>query len=50
MRGQKDLRTMKKGVSKIENKEEMFYKIIQNCQMRDLVKLLANFRSNHLWN
>ncbi len=35
MRTQTDLRTMKKGVNKIKNQEEMGYKIIQNCKITD---------------
>ncbi len=36
MRGQKDLRTMKKGgVNKIENQGENWYKILQNGQITD---------------
>ncbi len=35
MRGQKDLITMKKGVNKIENEGEKWYKFLQKCQMTD---------------
>ncbi len=33
IRGHTDLRTMKKGPSKIENQSEIWYNMIQNCQM-----------------
>ncbi len=35
MRGQKDLRTVKKGVNKIENQGENRYIMYQNGQMTD---------------
>ncbi len=35
MRGQKDLRTVKKGVNKIENQRENWYKMFQNGKMTD---------------
>ncbi len=35
MRGPKGLRTVKKGVNKIENKGESWYKMFQNGQMTD---------------
>ncbi len=35
MRGQKDLRTMKNGVNRIENQGEYLYKLLQNSQMTD---------------
>ncbi len=41
MNGQKDLRTMKKGVNKIENQGEIWYKMILNCQMTDLGEKLG---------
>ncbi len=31
MRGQKDLRSMKKGVNRIENQVENVYKMLKNC-------------------
>ncbi len=33
--GSNDLMTMKKGVNKIKNQGENWYKLLQNCQMRD---------------
>ncbi len=33
MRGQKDLRTMKKGVNYIKNQGAYLYKMFQNCQI-----------------
>ncbi len=36
MRGQKDLRTVKKGVNKMENQGENWYKMFQNGQITDL--------------
>ncbi len=41
MRGQKDLRTMKKGVNKIKNQGENWYKMLQNCQMTDFGETLS---------
>ncbi len=38
MRDQKDLRTVKKGVNKIENQGEYWYKMFQNYQMTDFCK------------
>ncbi len=38
MRCQKDLRTVKKGVNRIENQEENWCQIHQNCQMRYFVE------------
>ncbi len=35
MRGQKDLRTVKKGVNKTEYQGENCYKMLQNGQMTD---------------
>ncbi len=35
MRGQKDLGTVKKGVNKIENQGENWYKMFQNGQITD---------------
>ncbi len=35
MRGQKDLRTVKKGVNKIENQGENWYKMFQNGPVTD---------------
>ncbi len=35
MRGQKDLRSMKKGVNWIEHQGENWCKILQNCEMTD---------------
>ncbi len=35
MKGQKDLTTMEKGINKIENQGEIWYKMIQNYQMTD---------------
>ncbi len=35
MRGQKDLIIMKKGVNKIKNQGENWYKLFQKCQMID---------------
>ncbi len=43
MRGQKDLRTMKKGVKKIEKQGEIWYKMFQTCQMTDLVKKVHQY-------
>ncbi len=40
MRGQKDLRTVKKGVNKIVNQGENWYKMLQNGQMTDLCETL----------
>ncbi len=39
MRGQKDLITMKRGVNKIENQVENWYKLLQKCQMADFCDL-----------
>ncbi len=36
MRGEKDLRTVKKGLNKIENQGDNWYKKFQNGQMTDL--------------
>ncbi len=36
IRGQKDLITMKKGVNKIENQGENWYKLLQKFQMTDV--------------
>ncbi len=36
MRGQKDLRNVKKGVNKIENQGENWYKMFKNGQMTDI--------------
>ncbi len=41
MRGQKDLRTMKKGDNKIKNQEGIFCKMLQNCQMADFSETLG---------
>ncbi len=35
MMGKKYLITMKKGINKIENQGENWYKLLQNCQMTD---------------
>ncbi len=49
--GQKDLITMKKGVNKIENQGENWYKLLQKYQIGDFCeKELTNFRSKYLWN
>ncbi len=40
MRGQKDLRTIKKGVNKIENQGKNLYKMLQNGQMTDFYEKL----------
>ncbi len=40
MRGQKDLRTMKKEVNKVENHRENLYKMFQNGQMTDFGEIL----------
>ncbi len=37
IKGQKDLITMKKGVNKIENQGENWYKLLQKCQMADFL-------------
>ncbi len=36
MRGEKDLRTVKKGLNKIENQGDNWCKMFQNGQMTDL--------------
>ncbi len=41
MRDQKDLNTMKKGVNKIKNQGENWYKMIKNCKMRDFGEKLG---------
>ncbi len=38
MRGQKDLRTFKKGVNKIKDEGENWYIMLQNGQMTNFVK------------
>ncbi len=43
MRGQKDLRTVKKGVNKIENQGENWCKMLQNDQMTDFCEKLEQF-------
>ncbi len=39
---QKDPRTIKEGINKIENQGQNWYKTLENGQM-------TNFRSNYLW-
>ncbi len=41
MRAQKNIRTMKKGVNKIEHQEEIWYKMVQNCQMAEFSEKLG---------
>ncbi len=36
--GSKRYKNNEKGSQKIENHEEIWYKILQNCQVRDLVE------------
>ncbi len=52
MRGQKDLRTMKKGVIKIENQRNLavLVQMLQKFQMTDFGESYTNFWSNYLWN
>ncbi len=40
MRGQKDLRTVKRGTNKIENQGKNWYKFIQNGQRTDFCETL----------
>ncbi len=40
MGGQKDLRTIEKGVNHVDNQKENWYKMLQNCQMTDFVAKL----------
>ncbi len=48
MRDQKDLRTIKMTINKIQNQVEIWYKIIQTVKWQILVKNWANFRPNYL--
>ncbi len=41
---------MKKGVNKIKNQGEKWYKLIHKCQMTDFCEKIDQFRSNYLWN
>ncbi len=44
MKGQKDLRTLKKGVSKIENQGKKLSEMLQNGQMTDLGEKLDHLQ------
>ncbi len=39
----KDIITMKKGVNKIENQVENWYKLVQKCQMTNFVEKIDQF-------
>ncbi len=41
--GQKDLRIMKKGVNRIDNQGENWYKMLQNGQMKDFGEKVDQF-------